>query len=103
MGWASLTTMCVENLKAFICVCTCVLVHVYSCASQGSCWISSSVFLFLETGSLTDSGQPWALESLPLLPQCRVRGAGSGSQDCLASTLLTKPAPQSPTQIFCAG
>lgn len=31
MGWASLTTMCVENLKAFICVCTCVLVRVYSC------------------------------------------------------------------------
>lgn len=28
-GWASLTTMCKENLKAFICGCTCVLLYVY--------------------------------------------------------------------------
>lgn len=28
-GWTPLITMCVENLKAFICVCTCVSVHVY--------------------------------------------------------------------------
>lgn len=29
MGWAPWTTMCEDNLKAFICGCTCVLLHVY--------------------------------------------------------------------------
>lgn len=58
-----LITLCVEKtLKAILCVymcscaCTWVLVHVYLGAkARGPCWISFSIFLFLETGSLSDS------------------------------------------------
>lgn len=63
-----LITMCVEKTpEAILCVymcscaCTCVLVHVYLGAkARGPCWISFSIFLFLETVSAWLTGQ-WAL------------------------------------------
>lgn len=61
--------VCRETPEAILCVymwscaCTCVLVHVYLGAkARGPCWISFSIFLFLETVSAWLTGQ-WALRT----------------------------------------
>lgn len=54
MGWAPLIPMCIESLKTFFSVCTCVSIHVYLGMAVRLCWVSSSVLLFFEVGSLTD-------------------------------------------------